>query len=120
MAYITAEELAGVPQYIKQRLTDEKVNSGVDEIHEIVTKKYKILNMPIHKMTEKTLRKYKDYKSMEVPETKGFCFFCDMDLKSATHVKVDAGTGKAILTVLRHLGRLKMLPSGSMMRYIII
>lgn len=46
-------------RYMKGRLTVDKVNQGVDEIHSILTVKYKILATPLIKLTGDLLGKYK-------------------------------------------------------------
>jgi len=107
LSYVTVDELENTPKYIKGRLTLDKVNAGVDEVQKLVDSKYKILSLPIAKMNDKMLRKYKMYKDMETAETKGLFFIAEQDLADTTHIKQGDATGKAIISVLRHVHRLK-------------
>jgi len=89
------------------RLTVEKVNLAVEEIHQILTEKYKLLAKSTSKLNESSNKKYKQYKDQETKDTKGLYFFTEHDLKNTNYLKVDA-TGKSILTLLIQLGRLKV------------
>lgn len=109
--------LFGVRRYMKGRLTVDKMAAALEELQAIIDSKYSILSMPVAKMNEKHMRRYKAYKDQENKETRGLYFFADSDLAEAKHVRTDA-SGKAILTVLRHLGRLRN-ARGAASRYIV-
>lgn len=117
--YVSLQELESTPKYMKGRLTLEKVNAAVDELQKLVEEKYKILSLPITKLNDKSLKKYKVYKDMETTETKGIFFVAEPDLADTTHLKQGDATGKALLSVLRHLHRLKDL-GGSPKRFVIV
>ena len=46
-------------RYIKGRVTYDQVNNAVDEIHKVITAKYKILRLPRSAMGEPVMKKYK-------------------------------------------------------------
>jgi len=117
--YVTVDELESTPKYMKGRLTLDKVNAAIDEVQKIVDAKYKILALPISKMNDKLLKKYKVFKDMETAETKGLFFIAEPDLVDTAHLKQGDATGKAVLSVLRHLHRLKDL-GGALKRYTIV
>jgi len=112
------EEFEAVPQYMRGRLAYEKLQLAVDEIEVVLREKYALLSIPIGKMTEKMMKRYKAFKDQENNETKGRFFFSDSDLRQCKHLRVDA-TGKAILTVLRHLGRIRNARGSGVTKYII-
>jgi len=57
---------------------------------------------------------------METKETKGYLFIVDGDIKTSTKkFKLDP-TGKSVLIILRHLGRIKEVRGGGHTRYVIL
>ena len=46
-------------RYIKGRISYDQVNNAIDEIHKVVTAKYKILRLPRSAMGEPVMKKYK-------------------------------------------------------------
>ena len=63
------------------------------------------------------MKKWTIFKDQETDETKGHHFFVEDDLRSLGKYKLDA-SGKAALTVLRHLGRLREVRGDGLIRYI--
>lgn len=118
LAYLTVEEFEEIPKYIKGRISYEQVNNAIDEIHKAITAKYKIMRLPRSAMGEPVMKKYKAFKEAETPETEGEFFFIDDDLKTYTQLKMDS-TGRAILTMLRHCGRLGEVRGKKLLRYVL-
>lgn len=118
LAYLTVEEFEEVPKYIKGRISYEQVNNAIDEIRKAITAKYKIMRLPRSAMGEPVMKKYKAFKEAETPETEGEYFFIDDDLKTYSQLKMDA-TGRAILTMLRHCGRLGEVRGKKLLRYVL-
>jgi hypothetical protein len=119
ISYVTVDELENTPKYMKGRLTLDKINIAIHELQKLMDGKYRILSLPVTKMNDKSLKKYKAYKDIETTETKGMFFVAEPDLVDTTHLKQGDATGKAIISVLRHLHRLKDL-GGSPKRYVIV
>ena len=46
-------------RYIKGRVSYDQVNNAIDEIHKVITAKYKILRLPRSAMGEPVMKKYK-------------------------------------------------------------
>ncbi|GAY41930.1 hypothetical protein CUMW_063110 [Citrus unshiu] len=115
--YITSDELDSLSSYMRGRLTLEKVNAAVNDMatyaeanaHLISAPKKKdlafvLIVLPLHlagNLWERALE-LRDIATVEA--VKGKHFFLENDVKGPS-LKLD-NTGKAILTVLRHLGRI--------------
>eukprot|EP00696_Hemimastix_kukwesjijk_P012519 gnl/Hemi2/25753_TR8657_c0_g1_i1.p1 gnl/Hemi2/25753_TR8657_c0_g1~~gnl/Hemi2/25753_TR8657_c0_g1_i1.p1 ORF type:complete len:289 (+),score=46.73 gnl/Hemi2/25753_TR8657_c0_g1_i1:121-987(+) len=118
MAFVTVDELQSVPQYVKSRVTLEKLNSAVEEVRRILTEKYKLLASPPSRLTDVSRARYQAYKDQETKDTAGTFFFSDADVKASTVIKADA-SGKAILGTLKHLGRIRMVTSAGVTYWIL-
>ena len=46
-------------RYIKGRVSYDQANNAIDEIHKVITTKYKILRLPRSAMGEPVMKKYK-------------------------------------------------------------
>lgn len=118
LAYLTVEEFEQIPKYIKGRTSYDQVNNAIDEIHKVITAKYKILRLPRSAMGEPVMKKYKAFKEAEIPDIEGEYFFIDDDLKTYSQMKMDS-TGRTILTMLRHCGRLREVRGKKLLRYVL-
>ncbi|KAJ9533809.1 hypothetical protein QJQ45_026901, partial [Haematococcus lacustris] len=109
--YITEAELASVSGYMKGRLTLDKINSAVDELAGYAEANSKLLATartagakmagPERKRATELLHSIANKDGI-----KGRHWLCEGDFaKDGVHIRADK-TGKSILTVLRHLGRL--------------
>ncbi|KAL6761339.1 hypothetical protein V8C86DRAFT_2536128 [Haematococcus lacustris] len=109
--YITEAELASVSGYMKGRLTLDKINSAVDELAGYAEANSKLLATartagakmagPERKRATELLHSIANKDGI-----KGRHWLCEADFaKDGVHIRADK-TGKSILTVLRHLGRL--------------
>lgn len=103
---------------MKGRLTLDKLNATVDEMQKLLQAKYTILAQNPAKMLEKTLKKYKAFKEAETKETKGLFFLADADMAESSSLRQGDATGKAVISVLRHLHRIKDL-GGTTKRYVV-
>jgi len=114
--YVTKDEFELVPKYMKGRITQEKVNAAVDEIQVVLEAKYKLLACNYIKLNGEPLKKFKAYKEEETADTKGLFYFSEsIDMKVMSHLKSDA-SGKAIISVLRAVNRIRDL-GGANRRY---
>ncbi|MBA0772307.1 hypothetical protein Gotri_007716 [Gossypium trilobum] len=93
--YITAGELDSLSSYMRGRLTLEKVNAAINDMATYAEANAQLIAAP----------KKKELRDIATTESiKGKHFFLETDMKGPS-LKLD-NTGKAILTVLRHLGRI--------------
>ncbi|KAI3743778.1 hypothetical protein L1987_56844 [Smallanthus sonchifolius] len=103
--YITANELDSLSSYMRGRLTLDKINAAIGDMAAYAEANAQLITAPRKKLTESNLEKALEIREIGMTEgVKGKHFFLETDVKGPT-LKLD-NTGKAIFTVLRHLGRL--------------
>ncbi|ONK55706.1 uncharacterized protein A4U43_C10F170 [Asparagus officinalis] len=109
--YVTSEELDSLSSYMRGRLTFDKVNIAINEIATLADANFQLITAPKKKLTEDTWEKALELRDIATAETvRGKHFFLETDIKGPG-LKLD-NTGKAILTVLRHLGRIQEIRIG--------
>ncbi|KAL8062458.1 hypothetical protein ABFX02_02G148600 [Erythranthe guttata] len=105
MWYVTADELNSVSSYMKQRLTLEKMNAAIEDMASYAEANAQLIAAPRRKLTESNIDKALELREISTTDgVKGKHFFLESDIKGPS-LKLD-NTGKALLTVLRHLGRI--------------
>ncbi|KAL5571909.1 hypothetical protein UlMin_021506 [Ulmus minor] len=103
--FITDHELDSLSSYMKGRLTLEKVNAAINDMATYAETNAHLIAAPKKKLAENQFEKALELRDIATTEAvKGKHFFLESDIKGP-HLKLD-NTGKAILTVLRHLGRI--------------
>ena len=114
LAYVTKDELDGLRKDVKGRLTLEKLNEGVDSLREVLAAKQHLLataRKRLGNLQPGDADRVKEWQRMVTPETEGFVFFSEDDLRDPPRgqaLKTMVGaTGKSMISVLRSLGRLK-------------
>ncbi|XP_058090577.1 spindle and kinetochore-associated protein 1 homolog isoform X1 [Magnolia sinica] len=102
--FITAEDLDSLSSYMRGRLTLDKVNAAVNDMATYADANAQLIAAPKKKLAEDTWERALELRDIAMTEAvKGKHFFLETDMKGPG-LKLD-NTGKAILTVLRHLGR---------------
>lgn len=117
--YLTSEEYAAIPKYMKGRITYEKLKIVVDAFNQTLEAKYKLLEIrkPLY---GKLLEKIRNYKKQECSETRGYLFCTDDDLEEISNLKLDTQM-KNCLTILRHCKRIKDVRSaGNIVRHLLL
>ncbi|KAL0429051.1 UNVERIFIED_CONTAM: Spindle and kinetochore-associated protein 1 [Sesamum radiatum] len=105
MWYVTGDELNSVPSYMKQRLTLDKVNAAIGDMATYAEANAQLIAAPRKKLAENNLDKALELREIAMADgVKGKHFFLETDIKGPS-LKLD-NTGRALLTVLRHLGRI--------------
>ncbi|GMP61874.1 hypothetical protein CsSME_00024168 [Camellia sinensis var. sinensis] len=103
--YITSEELDSLSSYMRGRLTLDKINAAINDMSTYAEANAQLITAPRKKLTENMLDRALELREIATTEgVKGKHFFLETDMKGPS-MKLD-NTGKAILTVLRHLGRI--------------
>ncbi|CAL5086705.1 unnamed protein product [Urochloa decumbens] len=103
--YISTEELDSLSSYMRGRLTLEKVNIAINEVASYADANAHLVTCPKQKLSADMLDKALELRDIAATgAVKGKPFFLEVDIKGPG-LKLD-NTGKAILTVLRHLGRI--------------
>ncbi len=107
LARVTDAELADCPQYVKGRLTVEKIGRVVEKFNQFVCAKYEIADRTLRECRAGPDReRWQAYKDSECEETHGETFVTDLELRAFSDFKMDA-TARQTINVLRHLGRIK-------------
>eukprot|EP01043_Picozoa_sp_COSAG02_P033472 COSAG02_NODE_2286_length_9213_cov_149.155914_6_plen_278_part_00 len=113
LEHVTQSELDGLRRDVKGRLTVEKLNTGIDELQQLMAVKKQLL---LHKrpstLKHGDAQRVKDWRALVTAETEGYAFFTENDLldppggskPSSTMV---GATGKSLISALRSLGRVK-------------
>ncbi|XP_030489149.1 spindle and kinetochore-associated protein 1 homolog [Cannabis sativa] len=103
--FITDDELDSLSSYMKGRLTLDKVNAAISDMASYAEANAQIIAAPKKKLAENLWEKALELRDIATTEAvKGKHFFLESDIKGPA-LKLD-NTGKAIITVLRHLGRI--------------
>ncbi|EOX96288.1 Spindle and kinetochore-associated protein 1 isoform 1 [Theobroma cacao] len=103
--YITSGELDSLASYMRGRLTLEKVNAAINDMATYAEANAQLVAAPKKKLAENLWERALELRDIATTEAvKGKHFFLESDMKGPS-LKLD-NTGKAILTVLRHLGRI--------------
>ncbi|XP_004516030.1 SKA complex subunit 1 homolog [Cicer arietinum] len=104
MWFVTGSELDSLSSYMRGRLTLEKVNAAITDMASYAEANAQLIAAPNKKISENLWKKVLEIRDIAAMEgIKGKHFFLEADIKGPS-LKLD-NTGKAILTVLRHLGR---------------
>ncbi|KAL6128979.1 hypothetical protein ACLB2K_072332 [Fragaria x ananassa] len=102
--FLSAEELDSLSSYMRGRLTLEKVNAAINDMATYAEANYQLIAAPKKNVAGDRWEKALEIRDIAMHEAvKGKHFFLETDMKGPS-LKLD-NTGKAILTVLRHLGR---------------
>lgn len=103
--YVTGSEMDSLSSYMRGRLTLEKVNAAITDMASYAEANAQLIIAPKKKLAENLWEKALEIRDIGGTEgIKGKHFFLETDVKGPA-LKLD-NTGKAILTVLRHLGRI--------------
>ncbi|XP_061995682.1 spindle and kinetochore-associated protein 1 homolog isoform X1 [Rosa rugosa] len=102
--FVSAEELDSLSSYMRGRLTLEKVNAAINDMATYAEANYQLIAAPKKNVAGDRWEKALEIRDIAMHEAvKGKHFFLETDMKGPS-LKLD-NSGKAILTVLRHLGR---------------
>ncbi|XP_031114002.1 spindle and kinetochore-associated protein 1 homolog [Ipomoea triloba] len=103
--YLSADDLNSCPAYMRGRLTLDKVNAAINDMVMYAEANSQLITAPRKKLTENIIERAMELREIAATEAvKGKHFFLESDIKGPS-LKLD-NTGKAILTVLRHTGRI--------------
>ncbi|XP_071080281.1 SKA complex subunit 1-like [Haliotis cracherodii] len=117
--YLTVDEFDTVPKYMKGRLTYNQLNGVIDDLNKTFLAKYKILKMKRSKLSDVNRKRYESFKLQESKDSKDTYFVVEGDMKEFAKMKMDA-TSRAMLTVLRHCGRMREIRGGGITRFAMV
>ncbi|KAG5565507.1 hypothetical protein RHGRI_001410 [Rhododendron griersonianum] len=117
--FIASDELDSLSSYMRGRLTLDKVNAVINEMSTYAEANAQLITAPRKKLSDNMFDKALELREIGSTEAvKGKHFFLETDIKGPS-LKLD-NTGKAILTVLRHLGRIRETRIGHHRVYILL
>lgn len=104
-------------RYIRGRLTQTKVNEAIEALNSVFEEKYALLAIPSSKLKEAQRRRILEFRAAETDACAGYLFVTEVDVKESKQVtfKMDS-SGKNIVTILRHCGRVKEVRGGGLTR----
>lgn len=104
--FVTTEELDSLSSYMRGRLTLNKINIAVNEMAAHADANFQLIARSRKKLPDAEWKRALELREIAMsPEVKGKHFVLEADIKGPS-LKLD-NTGKATLTVLRHLGRIQ-------------
>lgn len=126
---ISQDEFQNIPKYMKGRLTQEKINQGIEYFSRVLHERYSLLRQNPAKLNVETRHRWYELREAECEEVAGRYFVTEQDLKgpatggkgnnTSAAFKMDA-TGRAILAIMRHVGRIKEVRSNGLARFVLI
>lgn len=117
---ISKDELESIPQYLKGRLTVERIDATISMLNKVMHAKYIFLSRSLRTLNSQETNRWHDMKSIETecPELEGRPFFTDVDIRTEGY-SMDS-TMKSVLNVLRHVSLLKEVRGKNKIRIFII
>lgn len=104
------------------RITLLKLNEILDQLNALFRDKHAILSIPHGDMTKAQREIFWEHKEARTNETKGKLFLCEGDLRVHKWSKskfVFNAVGRNVVTILRHLGRIKEVRGGGQTRIVL-
>jgi Spindle and kinetochore-associated protein 1 len=117
---VDADDLDAAPQYVKGRLTVERIDAVVATLNKVVQAKYTLLRKPLRSLSSQEATRWHEMTSAEgdCPEVEGRSFFTDADIR-AECIAMDS-TLKTAINILRHVSILKELRGKNRVRVFVI
>ncbi|CAI9727069.1 and kinetochore-associated 1-like [Octopus vulgaris] len=114
--FLTVSQFDSIPKYMKGRVTYKQVNNAIEELTKCFEAKYSIMSLRRKAVPEKKKHIYEMYKAQETSDTEGVYFIVDNDMKEYSKLRSDPTT-RSILVMLRHVGRIREIRGGGLVRY---
>ena len=121
VANLSEGEFETVPKYLRGRLTLDRVNSWIDQFTAVVQEKYASFNGNPAKMAGEIRNRYYDWREQESEECRGCPFVTEQDMKTLVNgkgPKMDP-TGRSIMAILRHCGRVREVRTTGIVRFVL-
>lgn len=116
---VAQEELDLAPQYVRGRLTVEKITTVVEKLNEILEKKYSLLSKPFRDLNSREISQYETLREAFCPEVHGKVFVTDVEIKGFGSYRMDAMV-KSVINILRHVCAVKEIRGENRSRIFII
>ncbi|TPX51576.1 hypothetical protein SeMB42_g01861 [Synchytrium endobioticum] len=123
VAYLTVSEYDAVPKYMIGRLTRDKINDLIAELNKIFDAKATLLRNTPSKLSKEARERYWEHRALITDEVKNRCFIIEKDIKEyapqGCQFKLDP-SGRSVISVLRHLNRIKEMRGGGCTRFVLM
>lgn len=116
---VSEEELNTAPQYVRGRMTVDKLSAVANRLSEIATAKYTLLRKPNSSLSTTEMSHCQNFQESRCDETHGLKFLTDAEIKGFGKYRIDS-TVKAGINLLRHFGMLKEVRGKNRERVLII
>lgn len=117
----TDAQLDKVPQYMKGRMTLEKLKVAVDVINATMLHKQTTLAIPRGKQSVAVRDQVLQWRDQEMDEARGLFFVTREDVfTQASKSRVDVASLKTALQVVRYLGWLRLVSGGGVYRFCVV
>ncbi|XP_014780089.1 spindle and kinetochore-associated protein 1 [Octopus bimaculoides] len=114
--FLTVPQFDSIPKYMKGRITYKLVNNVIEELTKCFEAKYSIMSLKRKAVPEKKKHIYEMYKAQETADTEGVYFIVENDMKEYSKLR-NAPTTRSILVMLRHVGLIREIRGGGLVRY---
>lgn len=118
---LSPTEFENIPKYLKGRLSLEKLNQWTELLEKIFVEKYSIMQSTPAKLGGESRNRYYEWRDQESEECRGQPFVTEHDIKTLCQgkgPKMDP-TGRSIISILRHCGRLREVRSTGIVRLVL-
>lgn len=118
---LSASEFDGIPKYLKGRLSLEKLNQWTELLEKVFVEKYTIMQANPAKLGGENRNRYYEWRDQDSEECRGQPFVTEQDMKNLCQgkgPKMDP-TGRSIVAILRHCGRLREVRSTGIVRLVL-
>lgn len=122
LAYLTEDEFARVPKYMRGRFTLDGLNKLVDVFNRALSSKYALLALPKARLKEAQWKQVTAYHQQETQETRRVRFVTDADLTKGPSAAFESTRAvTAFVVVMRHCGRLREIRGPQrIVRYVVV
>lgn len=119
--YLTEEEFARVPKYMKGRFTLAALDKLVDAFNAALDAKYALLALPKSRLKESQWKKVTAYRGQETAETRGLRFVTDGDLTVRGSALESIRTVTSFAAIMRNCNRLREIRGPQrVVRYVVV
>lgn len=116
---VSKDELDAAPQYVRGRMTVDKIAAVATRLSEIATSKYTLIKRPNSSLTPTELSQCMEFQQSDCDEAVGHRVLTDNDIKGFGNYRIDS-TVKTAINIMRHVGILKEVRGKNNVRILII
>ena len=119
--YLTIEEFKSLPKYMLGRFKYEQINSLIDELNACASRKYKIIDTPLNKLSSENMKKFNRMtESVETKDTLDTVWFELQDIKDFSSSVQVVNNFTKLVPIFRHCKRLRQYRAGKVEKYVIV